>query len=82
MLIAKSKTTKEYINCFQTKADRKTIVHNAANLGFSEDDIEFVDVDKKDYYKALAKYKKDNPMETKPKPTMICPECRKRIEIK
>lgn len=81
MLIARDKKTGKYINCFQTKADEKTLLKNIAQLSISKDSVEFVEVDKEAYYKAIEDYKRENPAEPKPKRTVTCPKCGTVIEI-
>lgn len=79
MLVIRDKTTKKYINCFQTNADAKTLEYNAGLLGVIIDNTECVEVSKEEYAAAKAEYFTDNPPAEKVKEVITCPTCSAKI---
>jgi len=75
MLIAKNKTTGEFINCFQNNADEKTLIYNAGLQGIEAEEVECVEVNNQGFESAKRQYFSENPPEKKAAPTITCGEC-------
>ena len=76
MLVLKNKNTGEYVNCFQSNADEKTLLYNAGLMGIKDlENCETIELTVSEYNAAIISYFNKYPPEKKSVEKVVCPNC-------